>query len=86
MALSPADEGAECRRCGGRRLLHEPVEEEAPRAGCSAVEPERVFVEVVVQVLVAYSALVGAEQSALQEGSDPVHAGHGYMGRIASVG
>ena len=55
-------------------LLEESVEEEAAVTRAAAVEAEGELVEVVVELLRADGALVGAEQPAFQKRGDPVHA------------
>ena len=52
---------------GGHRALEQPVEQQAPVAGSTAVEPEGELVEVVVQLRVADRALVGADVPALEQ-------------------
>ncbi len=49
------------------RLLEQSVEDEAAVAGVAAVEAEGELVEVVVEMLAAGGALVGAEQPAFEQ-------------------
>ena len=51
----------------GYSLLHEPIEEFASASGFAAVETESELVEVLVQMFVTHSALMGAQQPALQQ-------------------
>ena len=48
------------------------------------VEAKDKLVEVVVQVLGAYGALVSPKEPALQQRSDPVNSRHHYVGRVAA--
>ena len=48
-------------RLSAHRLLHQPIEELAAGCQCSSVEPEGVFIEVVVQMGRADSALVSSK-------------------------
>ena len=52
-------------------LLEQSVEEQAAVVGAATVEAEGVLVEVVVELLRADGALMGAEQPTLQERGDP---------------
>jgi len=74
-------------RYRGRRNspLHKPIEEHSSLSGRTAVEPEGVLVKIVVQMLVADSALMNAKQPAFQERRNPVRAWHCYMRRIPSA-
>ena len=51
------------------------MEEFAGCAGVAAVEAEREFVEVVIQVLCAYTSVVRSEQPTLEQSCDPMDAG-----------
>src|SRR5262245_28497174 len=68
------------------RLLEQPVEEQAALLRAAAVEPERELVEVVVELVWAGGALVGAEQPALEERRDAVGARHDDVGGVAAGG
>src|SRR5713101_7636186 len=57
--LLAADEPSVWDRVDLDDLLEEPVEEQAACLGASAIEPERELVQIVVQVLVTHSSLVG---------------------------
>jgi hypothetical protein len=46
----------------GHRLLRQTKEELASTLGSTAIEPEREFIEIVVQVLMADCSLVGSHQ------------------------
>ena len=48
-------------------VLEQPVEQLPPVAGGAAIEAEGVFIEVVVEVFVADTPLVGPEQPALEQ-------------------
>src|SRR5580700_7128334 len=52
--------------------LEHAVEDQAPAAGPAPVEAEAELVQVALQVLVLDRALMGAQQPALGQGSDPV--------------
>jgi len=64
-------------------LLEEPVEEQAAVIGAAAVEAEGELVQVVVELLRADGALVGAEQPAFEQRGDAVHARHRDVGGVA---
>jgi len=64
-------------------LLEESVEEEAAVTRAAAVEAEGELVEVVVELLRADGALVGAEQPALEQRGDAVDAWHGDVAGVA---
>ena len=49
-------------RIDGHSLLRQTKEELASTLGLTAIEPEREFIEIVVQVLMAYCSLVGSYQ------------------------
>jgi hypothetical protein len=55
----------------GRASLHqcadEPPEDEAAVAGVAPIEPEDELIEVAIEVLVRYSALVSAEKPTLEK-------------------
>src|SRR6266566_4226374 len=59
-------------RLQGDSLLHQPVEQQAARAGCAAVETKGEFVEVIVQMVWPYRALVRTEQPSFEQGSDSI--------------
>ena len=61
LAPSAADKVADWDVVDLHGLLEQAVEDEATVAGAAAVEPERELVQVVVEVLAAGGALVGAE-------------------------
>jgi hypothetical protein len=61
-------------------LLEQAVEEHAARAGSPAVEAEGELVQVGLQVPGLDAALVGAQQSALHQGRDAMHAGEQLVG------
>src|SRR6266850_3430988 len=61
------------------RLLQKPVEQLSSVLRCSSVEPEGELVEVVAEVLVTDCALVGAQDPALQKGSDSMYSRHQLM-------
>src|SRR6266536_1374400 len=67
-------------------LLEQAVEEEAALARAAAVEAEREFVEVEVELLRADRSLVGAEQPALEQRGNAVRARHHDVGRVAAGG
>lgn len=50
-------------------MHQQPVEQQAAGTRCAAVRTEGEFVKVVVQVLLPHSALVGSQQSALEQRS-----------------
>jgi len=52
----------------GNRLLEKPVEQLPARAGGPAIEPKVIFIEVIVQMLMAYSSLMGSDQPSLNQG------------------
>ena len=54
-------------------LLQEAIEQVATCSGSAAVEAEGKFIEVIVQVLMAHSSMMGAHQPALKEGNDVMH-------------
>src|SRR2546426_1684280 len=55
------------------RLFHQTHEQQAPRFGRSAVEPENVFIQVVIQMGGLHCSLVGPQQPSFQQRSYPVH-------------
>ena len=59
-------------RLQGHCLLHQPVEQQTARPGGAAVETKGEFVEVIVQMVWAYRALVSAEQPPLEQGSNSI--------------
>ena len=59
-------------RLQGHSLLHQPVEQQSARPGGAAVETKGEFVEVIVQMIWAYRALVSAEQPPLEQGSNSI--------------
>ena len=61
-------------------LLNEAIEEEASSTRRPSVEAEGEFIEVIVQVFLADRTVVRSQPPPLEEGSDPVHPGHGNMG------
>ncbi len=71
--IRTADEAPVGRPGRGRGLLHESVEEQPTRGGCSSVEAEGVLVEVIVEVPVADRTLVGSEEPSLEQGGDAMH-------------
>ena len=68
-------EGAVGHWLGCDGSLQESHEDQATVAGVAAVEPEHVLIEVLLQVLVGATALVGAVQEAFEEREDPVDCG-----------
>ncbi len=72
----PADELAVGNRINCRGVLEEPVEQETTRSRTPSVETERVFIQVIVEMLPAHSPLVGSKQPALQQRSHPVDTWH----------
>ena len=57
----PADELAVGNRINCRGVLKESVEQEATSSRTPSVETERVFIQVIVQMLPAHSPLVGSK-------------------------
>ena len=74
----PYDIAVGCRPTG-RRLLHQAKEELAPMLRHSPVETEREFVQVVVQMLRANRALMGAQKPPFHQRGDAVDAGHQFV-------
>ncbi len=70
---------------GADRLLEQAVEQQAAVAGAAAVEAERELVQVVVELVVTDRALMGAQQSALEQARDAVNLGHRHVGGIAGL-
>ena len=66
-------EAAVGRRRRADGSLQEPVEEHAALSGLPTVEAEHELIEVSLGMPWLHGALVGAEQPALQQGSDPMH-------------
>lgn len=66
-------------------LLEEPVEEQTAAAGGAPVEPKGELVEVVAELADRSPVVQGACEPALEQGRDPVHAGQGAMGGLASA-
>jgi hypothetical protein len=54
-------------------MLGEPIEEFTSGCGGSAVKPEGELVEIVLQMLIAYRTLMGAQQPAFQQRDHPVN-------------
>ena len=67
------DQGREGGRFYLNGLLGQTVEQLAPGRRLAAVEPERKFVEVIVQVILANGTLVRTQQPTLQKRDDRVH-------------
>jgi hypothetical protein len=61
---------------GDDGLLHESQEEQALAAEVAAIGAEGKFIEVGVQRLRRDRPLMGAQQPALEQGSDPIHRRH----------
>ena len=59
-------------RLQGDSLLHQPIEQQAARAGCTAVETKGEFVEVIVQMVWPYRALVRTKQPSFEQGSNSI--------------
>src|SRR6516165_5885524 len=72
-----------CRPNGGR-LLHQAEEELASMRRRSAVETEREFVQVVVQMLRAVGALVSSQKPSFHQRGDTVDARHQFV-RLTSA-
>jgi hypothetical protein len=66
-------------------LLEQAVEEQAAMSRAAVVEAERELRQVVVEVLGADGALVGAEQPALEQRGDPVDTRHDHVRRVACM-
>jgi len=66
-------------------LLEQPVEEKSTMVRPAAVEAEGELVQVVVELLVADSALVGAQQPPLEQARDAVDFGHQDMRGIVGL-
>jgi len=49
-----------------------PIEQFSARAGGSTIEPKGIFIEVIVQMLMAYSSLMGSDQPSLHQGRHSV--------------
>ena len=60
----------------GHRLLRQTKEELASTLGSTAIEPEREFIEIVVQVLMADCSLVGSHQPPFEQGDREVNPWH----------
>ena len=65
-------------------LLEQAVEEQAAVVRAAAVEAERELIEVVVELLRADCALVGAEEPTFEQGGDAVDAGHRDVPGVAA--
>jgi len=63
-------------RIGGHSLLGQTKEELAPTLGAPAIEPEREFIQIVVQVLMTDRSLVGSHQPPFEQGDHVVNPGH----------
>ena len=66
-------------------LFDQPVEEHAPMRGLAAVEPERVFVKISLQVFCFERSLVSAHQPALNQRCDAVYTRQDLVGLFAGA-
>ena len=80
-----ADEAAIGNRVNGGGLLHETVEELSSALGLPTVEPEREFVEVVIEMVVADGTLVGSQEPALEQRGNAVDPRHGLVSWVIGV-
>jgi len=69
----------------GNALFDQPVEEHAPMLGLPAVEPERKFVKISLQVFLLEGSLVRAHQPALNQRGDAVYARQDLVGLLAGA-
>ena len=67
----------------GNALFDQPVEEHAPMRGLAAVEPEREFVKISLQVFCFERSLVRAHQPAFNQRGDAVYARQDFIGVFA---
>lgn len=72
-------------RMHSNTLFDQPIEEHAPMRGLAAVEPERVFVKISLQVFCFERSLVSAHQPALNQRGNAVYARQDLVGLLAGA-
>lgn len=69
----------------GNALFDQPVEEHAPMRGLAAVESEREFVKISLQVFLLEGTLVRTHQPALNQRGDAMHTRQYFVGLLAGT-
>jgi hypothetical protein len=69
-------------RIDGHSLLCQTKEELASALGSSAIEPERKFIQIVVEVLMTDRSLVGSHQPTFEQGDREVNPWHQLRGSL----
>lgn len=67
----------------GNTLFNQSKEEHAAMSGLAAIEPERKFVQVSLQVIFFKGSLMRSHQPALNERRDTVYARQNFIGILA---